>query len=95
MTSKNIKMYTIKKGSEVLILDSTGQKIGEETWSRDTEHHENWFAKEAVCSNPDCKCPKKPFMIFHHKLVPFIQTDSANVVVETITENKLQEMLSA
>ncbi len=81
---KTVKMYVIKKDSTVLILDESGEMIGSEVFDRDTTFSETWFVKESVCSNPECSCPREPFVIFRHKKVPYIQTEKSNIVVQIV-----------
>jgi len=76
-----VKMYTIKKDSEVIILNESGEMICSEVFERDVTFNETWFVKESVCSNPECSCPREPFVIFRHKNVPYIQTEKSNIVV--------------
>jgi hypothetical protein len=79
--AETVKMYTIKKDSEVIILDESGEMIGSEVFERDATFNETWFVKEEVCSNPECSCPREPIVLFRHKNVPYIQTEKSNVVV--------------
>ncbi len=81
--NKTVKMYVIKKGSEALILDESGEVAGSYIYHRNATFHESWVAQESVCVNPDLKtCPRKLFMIFRHKHLPYIQVNKSNIVTK-------------
>jgi len=85
--NKRKKLYTIRKDSEVLVLNYFSEMIDSFVMPAPKTFNENWLVQESVCSATDCPCDKKPFLIFavtdtpHPSKKIYFQTYKSNVII--------------